>query len=642
MPHKRAVLQAAKLRCQLTSSVLRLESEPDFDILSRSMMSFYLTLKWGGCEGTIADLVQRNQWITQFAAIRDGDANMKFKNEALLLQTSKEKRRIPEEPFPLSRSHVRREDHNFIEGTVAHFMLHIENLDVEDNWDASVLASSNISGVLRALIFMSKNAERGMLIDLLFEYKAVTGMRAWELASSKLANFNACPIARKFFWRIVHYYAGMCAVFDKSGNAADWNRRWYDRAIEARRANVAMKVVRALVMRTVKESDSIMTLRKEVISRRDQLVGQLRAAVISAAKPNEIHIIKNALKEVRECDSMKKLSQGIPIPPFDMANGPIATLDRAEHLLQIMDFISDDSTAVGEYLPVGVMTVGTTTTPRGPPPCGIDRLMHSVTSKFASHNVLTQLLFSIDSGSSSWGVHALYPAECLRVARDVVKAEVKLIRQLAAECAAEVQGMALEWMRGLVVEAKDIQQGIVHAAVELQTIRDNQQRRDVRREVKRIRALQKLAMAQMVSFAVELQGSRGCSEMKRKAASVEGKIKSLVLQTHAIHTLTRAYIAEETALLAQHTQLERRRVFLASSVHFLPSAMFESETECGLCLEPLQWNTDSSIGFVTCCRELGYVCGDCLAKPHSADNHDVVTELEIVRVVRGVRRALGI
>jgi hypothetical protein len=225
------------------------------------------------------------------------------------------------------------------------------------------------------------------------------------------------------------------------------------------------------------------------------------------------------------------------------------------------------------------------------------------------------------------------------VARDVVKAEVKLIRQLAAECAAEVQGMALEWM---AVEVKDIQAGIVQAAVELQTMRENQQRRDVRREVKRIRALQKLAMAQMVSFAVELQNSLGCFEMKRKAASVAGRIKSLVLQTHAIHALAKAYITEETALLTQHTQLERRRVFLASSVHFLPSAMFESETECGLCLEPLQWNTDSSIGFVTCCRELGYVCGDCLARPHSADNHDVVTELEIVRVVRGVRRALGI
>lgn len=640
MPHKRAVLQAAKLRCQLTSSVLRLESEPDLDVLSRSMMSFYLTLKQDGCDGTIADLVQQNQWITQFAAIRDRDADMKFKHEALLLQTSNKRRRIPEEPFPLSRSHVRREDHSFIEATVAHFMLHIKNIDVEDNWDAPVLASSNISGVFRALIFLSKNAERGMLIDLLFEYKAVSGMRAWELASDKSVNFNTCPIARKFFWRIVHYYAGMCTVFDKSGNSADWNRRWYDRAIEARKANVALKVVRALVMRTVKESDSIMTLRKEVISRRDQLVGQLRAAVISAAKPNEIHIIKNVLKKVRECESMKKLSQGIPIPPFDMANGPIATLDRAEDLLQIMDFISDESTSMGEYLPVGVTTVGTTSS--GPPPCGIDRLMHSVTSKFASHNVLTQLLFSIDSGCSSWGVHALYPAECLRVARDVVKAEVQLIRQLAAECAAEVQGMALEWMRGLAVEVKDIQQGIVQAAVELQTMRDNQQRRDVRREVKRIRALQKLAVDQMGSFAVELQGSRGCFEMKQNAVGVRGRIKALVLETRAIHTLTRAFITEETALLAQHTQLERRRVFLASSVHFLPSAMFESETECGLCLEPLQWNTDSSIGFVTCCRELGYVCGDCLARPHSADNHDVVTELEIVRVVRGVRRALGI
>ncbi len=327
----------------------------------------------------------------------------------------------------------------------------------------------------------------------------------------------------------------------------------------------------------------------------------------------------------------------MPISPFDMVNSPIATLDRAEQLLQIMDFISNDSTAVGEYLPADEQTVGTA--PRGPLPCGIDYLMNSVTSQFASHNVLTQLLFSIDSCSKSWEAHALYPAECLRVAKDVVKAEVKLIRQLAAECAAEVQGMALEWM---VVEAKDIQQGIIQAAVELQTIRDNQQRRAVRREVKRIRALQKLAMAQMVLFAVEQQEIQGCFDMKQKAVSVEGRIKALVLETHAIHALASAYIAEETALLAHHTQLERRRVFLASSVHFLPSAMFESETECGLCLEPLEWNTDSSIGFVTCCRELGYVCCDCLAKPHSADNHDVVTELEIVRVVRGVRRALGI
>jgi hypothetical protein len=69
--------------------------------------------------------------------------------------------------------------------------------------------------------------------------------------------------------------------------------------------------------------------------------------------------------------------------------------------------------------------------------------------------------------------------------------------------------------------------------------------------------------------------------------------------------------------------------------------MFEPEVECGLCFDELKWNTDLSIGFVTCCREFGYVCGDCLAKPHS-DNHDIVTELEIVRIVRGVRRAAGI
>jgi hypothetical protein len=467
-------------------------------------------------------------------------------------------------------------------------------------------------------------------------------MYDWEMANrnGKPTNFNTCPTARKFFWRIVHYYAGMCAEFDKSGAVGDWNRRWYDRAVEARKADVTMHVVRALVIRTVKECDSNMKLRKDLIPRRDQLIAQLRAAVISAARPNEIHIIRNMLKEVRECDSLKMLWRGVPIPPFDMVNGPIATLDRAERLLQIMDLINNDLGAVER--PAGGVPAASVVVPAAQVSHGIDSLMDSVTSQFSSHNVLTQLLFSIASGSSSWGVHALYPAECLRVAKDVVKAEVKLIRQLAAECAAEVQGMALEWMRGLVVEVKDIQQGIVQAAVELQTMRDNQHRRSVRREVKRIRALQRMAMAQMVLFAVEQQGGQGCFEMMQKAVRVERRIKALVLEIDVLHALAKAYIAEETALLAQHTQKELRRVFLATSVHFLPSAMFESETECGLCLEPLKWSTDSSIGFVTCCREFGYMCGDCLAKPHSADNHDVVAELEVVRVVRGVRRALGI
>ena len=184
-----------------------------------------------------------------------------------------------------------------------------------------------------------------------------------------------------------------------------------------------------------------------------------------------------------------------------------------------------------------------------------------------------------------------------------------------------------------------MQEEIIRIAVELQTIRNDQQRRAVRREIKRIREMRSRVIATMLPFSVEQHQIRAVQEQKLRAKNVERGIQALTRETKRINELIIRYTEEETALLKKHIIEERRRTFLKAAPRFLPLAMYERDIDCGLCLETIQWKTDADIIFVTCCPEFGYMCGRCTDQPH---DHIIVAEREIVRIVRSVRKELGV
>jgi hypothetical protein len=579
------------------------KSEPEMEVVSRRVQSFYLTLQQDMNEALVDGPRQKNPWITEFASYGCEESVLRFKHDVLLVL--KEARPTQKDPYPLCRHHTS----HFVQQTIDHFILRGLSQFIKIKWDESVIASGNTSGVLRALIFSDiSHEERSVLIRVMFEFKAITAMHAWQT--------SRCPsdCCRRFFWRIVHCYAGMCTDFDKSASVADWGGAWFNEALSARKRDSAMDNVRALVNLTTKSCDAYM----QQYVRHKALVADLRTAVIKGAKPSEICIIKDTLYKIQNFGNLKTLMRGVPMPPFDMSES-MSVLERAEHLLMIMDFVNADATEsvanvrVEEPIVTNEVVVVVHET-------GIDCLIQSVFSRLPDVLMLYSDVPSV--------------VQC-------VKHELQRIRIEAAECAAELRAIELGCIKKLVSSFKAVQHQIIHIAVSLQTIREDQHRRAVRREVKRVRMFLKTAVAQMLPFAVGQQRGAAVYELRQRATKEGQQIQALVLEVDRLKALILVYTAEETTLLAQHTKQQSIRLFLAAAPAFLPSAMFEPEVDCGLCLQTLDWNHDTSIGFVTCCREFGYLCGDCLARPHS-DTHDVVAELEIARSVRGVRRALGI
>ena len=641
MPSWRSYTQTCKMQSMLHHYLPRtLETESELDIVSRCMQSFYLILqRQGDRGGFIGELRLSNPWITQYAVHGCENDSIRFKHEALV-SSDTEQMTFPKHPFPLCRRHIRGDDCRFVKQTIDHFIHRGMSQFIEEAWGDQTLASGSTPGVLRARIFTDiGDEERRALIDLLFEFKAVTAMYVWRIEmakhSKKPIDYETCRTTRKFFWRVVHCYAGMCPDFDKCATVCEWGRVWFKEAFAARKQSPITDKVRASVILAAKECDGCMTPYNELLVRHAVVIKNLRAAVVSAAKPSDIRIIKDTMGKIQGLDQLKRLLRGIPMPPFEMSES-LSALERAEHLLAIMDFVDTDMADASlfgrwewrEYRQAGEAANG----------C-VDGLIQSVLAQFPAEDLLKKMLLAVPLPTMACAAKP-GPARQLASAK-TVKTDLQHIRAVAAECAAEVRNMELDYVRGLVSAARAIHQQVMQSAVILQALREDQRRRAIRRAVKRIRAVQRSALAQMLPFAAEQHKGSAVHRLKARVVLVKAEIQALVRAIEHIQTLIADYTAEEAALLAKHTKQERLRLFIAAAPAFLPSAMFEPEVDCGLCLQTLDWNQDDGIGLVTCCREFGYLCGSCLSRPHS-NSHDAVAEREIASCVRGVRRALGI
>ena len=87
---------------------------------------------------------------------------------------------------------------------------------------------------------------------------------------------------------------------------------------------------------------------------------------------------------------------------------------------------------------------------------------------------------------------------------------------------------------------------------------------------------------------------------------------------------------------------EMRGAFRAGGGLFLPSAMYDEDMSCNMCLLGIDWDATPRPGFALCCPGLGFICGDCVSQPHERCGHALRAEFEIARMVGEVRNEVGI
>ena len=224
-------------------------------------------------------------------------------------------------------------------------------------------------------------------------------------------------------------------------------------------------------------------------------------------------------------------------------------------------------------------------------------------------------------------LHGRKMPECASVAEDVMEC-LEVLQELVVDtwamCVAEQQTVADE-IRAMVESFKGFQNDLF-----------NQKKLAVRAMRKILRKEKAFALKVMLSVATSDQTHRAIvqrAEMKRSLVEIMHEIDRLGADIMAVRI-------EESDLFERYTTQQTRRSFAKMAQRFLPPAMHEERIDCSLCLEDLAWNTDREIGYVVCCPEFGFVCGNCLRQPHA--NHPIVAEYGIVRMVAGVRRELGI
>lgn len=635
-----------------SSSHFCYDDEPNGIVAYRKLLSNYTLLKRDGGYERAMQIKQKNPWITKLATST---------SEHFTVEDD-----IPQN-YPLHNKHAEK---GFIGDILYHFHAHKLERYFENRWKEETVLSPMTNGVLRANVFNSKSKEELQRnVDIMIEFKTVRTLREWIIEKARMPNFNCdtCMTTRKFFWCMIHFHITLGADFNE---AARCNRRylsqpWFTSAYRqlTTSSSFTSSELETLNVR-VSECHRIEKERGALLHRHQQLVNQLRERILEVRlSKREIRIIHAMLKELHECHEIRMLQQGMPIPPFD-SKVPRAMLERVEREMAIMDFVANDMVKI---LTLGLPPVNSPLTEPAIclnanhlnfDPTEFVQLVETTTSmvmatqnNYRMYSKVANIVGHSCRGRGGGGedycdqwnqtsVKKAAPSqyEVLRLSVQV-KADLQSIHQQTAECTWEFYNLLLQEAQRTRTEVKHIEHGIIQAKMALQTEQYDQHRRAVRREVKRIREARETAIVQMLPFATEQLKARAVHEQRVRAKAVEKQVHALLKAAARLEERIGRAREDEAALLAEHTTRERRRAFLAAAPHYLPIAMFEPDIECGICLENLQWHSDPGIRFVTCCPEYGYTCGACVRKPHP---HPMVSEQEIVRIVRTVRLGMGV
>lgn len=610
----------------------------------RKRMSSYLIMKDQGGHSRAMRIKEKHPWISELAFNYSAEQYTEFEDQLTELPFC--------EYYPLSEKFT---DKNFIKDVLNHFQVRKLDKYLEERWDEETVLAFSTSGVLRSKVFRAESpAELQASINTLIEFKTVKTLRKWIITTAHpLAkiDYNSCLQTRKLFWCIIHFYKSMDRDFDDTLSVKDWDRAWFLRAYKRMRSSA---VALDSLDDCVNTCQEIMGDQRETVTKQRQLVQELRRRVITVRSRQELCIIRDMIQELQSCKSIQLLAQGFPTPPFDI-EAPRAMLEKVEQELALMDFVAANEVDSASLCVAGIVP----NTPPPPPVAAsnsssvenVEQLINSTASSVWAtresfmRNSKVQSILGIPCSSSLDSVDGLprkkkpqTPFEILKLSLQV-KATLRSLHQQTAECLTEIRNLVLQEVHRVLTEVKSIAEDTLQARIELQTEQYDQRRRAVRREVKRIREARETAIAQMLPFAAEQLKARAVHEQRQRAASVQKQVQALIKDAARLEERIRRATKEESALLAEHTVAQRKRMFLAAAPHYLPLAMFEPDIECGICLEVLQWRGDQGIRFVTCCPEYGYTCGACVGRPHP---HAIVAEQEIVRIVRAVREGMGV
>ena len=535
----------------------------------------------------VEKLKSNHPWIGELSYHKCSNELNKFRENIKLPNEWRTKSPL----YPLKREQV---DSFFVKETITHFKTREVDRLLERSWDSDTIASFNTPGTLSTMLFNSKTSEElSFTARLLIEFITLNCARQWDMMAAnktKKIDYTACKKSMHLFWCIVHFYKTVCHDFDDTTPAKNWDRDWYVERFTSINNWKELKDMRTKAATLIRESDHILSIRKELIESYDELMKGLLASVTGAARSNKLNIVRAMVQEMKNCKEMRKYIMGVPAPPFD-TNIPIQMLEKIRREKQFMDFIDGDEVEIDVVV---------------------------ITSTTSSPTALIIL------------------QQCTEI-----RSEIASIRQLSAECAATLSNMIVAEAKQATAEIKRIHAEIVQATVELQNTQYYHLQKTVKLHAKRIMEFHDGIIEEMLPFSADQLRLQAVLKQKQQAKNHTKEIKALAKEVGKISRLIQYITEEESALLLQHNLQQRRRTFLTAAPHYLPLAMFETDFECGLCLQPLGWQTDADIGFVTCCVGLGYVCGDCLSRPHGM-GHDIVIEREIVRVVRSVRRGLGV
>jgi hypothetical protein len=572
-----------------------------------NLTGFFHMRSDGRREDFLFPLLKSFPWITELAYNSDDKQNKQFR-DAMAKHTEK----LPD-VLLFKKSG---DEFGLVKEVIDHFKTRKVSDYLESEWDDNVIESMWSTGVARAMVFKSKDDnELRIMAQMMIELQTVKTLREWEIkiqaTPTKKGNVSTAISGCNLFWSIMYYYKILCSDFDENAKVQHWGGNWFNQKFAAMKATTYMKAPRALLSKYVSECQAIMSVRKEIVDKHDTLMPILRAAVISAPTADEIGFIREMIREMQRSKELQLLLRGIPMPPFDTGI-PLLLVENLEQEQSLMDFIDYDTVEIQEAPPVAVLS------PEAP--SGIEEVLGCVCSEL--HN----------TGESPSPPHLILEQVT------ALKSEVIAIQQLASECAAEIHNLVLEEIRHAIKAVKQFPEVILQLAVEFQTIQYDQQRRMVRREVKRIRETRNQIVTKMLPFSAEQHQLEAVQAMRTRALSVAKDIKDLASEADRINDLAHRYSAEEAVLLDQHTRKERKRVFLEVAPHFLPVTMYEQEIDCGLCLGVLGWKHDKGIRLVTCCPEFGFVCGACMLTAHP---HPIESEIGVVRIVKSVREALG-
>ena len=639
---------------------LQLRKEHCVDIAKREMSSYVNLCVITNGYSAMQSIKGEHPWITEFAFNSDAEEELLYRVDLFWTHEHYV------ETYPFEKKTA---NQNLAKNTVNHFKTHKVDVFLENEWSHNIVASINAPGVIRAMVFQSKNAEEmQLLIRLLMELKVADALRKNHIASIGAAQHKA-DSATRLFESISHFYKVIYNDFGKY----DATCKWFERVFAAHRNSQGLGTMRQNVIQNIMKCDSMVIFRQGLIPRYEKLIRGLRSMVM-AADPREIPHIRNMINEAKTSHGMQALLKGVPMPTFQ-PELLVAAIEKVEQEKHIAEFLRADGVEPFHEEQEDEYTSSEESDEEQGEAKNIDTMMQSVTSHLhVRRNIVFEdtaaefLNYALDRRAHSPRTRPPPPAEVLEKALSVKKelaaiqdlagacaavsqnlvaeealnvmSELKDIQRLSVDYAAELQNLKIAAVSEVAREVRRIQEETTQATIELQTAQYDQQRRAIRREVKRIREVRETAIRQMLPFFAEQLQQRAVYEAKQRIKEEEKRIRAVAKEATRLQQLVTNLKQETATLLEQHNSQQRRRMFLAVAPVFLPTAMFETDVDCGLCLQTLDWKRDQTIAYVTCCPEFGYVCTGCQAAPHTG--HSLVMEREIVRIVRGVRRAAGI